>query len=270
MKSQNSAAKSTQPKRKPVAKETVLQAGLSLEPVFSALRKRYPVAAQSQAVAFASAFYKRMEADEFCLHSAEEWAVLAADMFEFVRVRKPGKANVRAFNPTLKADGWESPHTVLQIVNDDMPFLVDTVSLALAEQGIGVHVLGHPVIVLARDKAGKLSGVGEGAAESVMLLEIDRQPAAGLEAVAKRISAVLEDVRAIVKDWKPMRDQALALAGDLASAPCRSARPRALRRRSSCAGPPTTTSPSSATASTRSKSRAAKRCWSRRRVPVWA
>ena len=216
MKSQKPAAKSVKPKSKPAAKSVPAQSGLSLEPIYAALRKRYAAAAtQTQAVAFASAFYKRMEADEFKLHSAEEWAVLAAGMLEFARTRKAGKANVRVFNPTLKADGWESAHTVLQIVNDDMPFLVDTVTLALAEQGIGVHVLGHPVIAISRDKAGKLSGVGEGKLESVMLLEIDRQPAGGLDVVAKRVAEALEDVRAIVKDWQPMTDKALALADDL-------------------------------------------------------
>ncbi|MGE8226692.1 MAG: NAD-glutamate dehydrogenase, partial [Stenotrophomonas sp.] len=220
MKSQNSAAKSVKTKSKPAVKQNIAEAGLSLEPVFAALRKRYPAAAaQAQAVAFATAFYKRMEADEFTLHSADDWAVLAAGMLEFARTRKPGKANVRVFNPTLKADGWESAHTVLQIVNDDMPFLVDTVTLALAEQGIGVHVLGHPVISIARDKAGKLSGVGNGALESVMLLEIDRQPADALDAVAKRVSGALEDVRAIVNDWQPMTDKAMALADDLGKRP---------------------------------------------------
>lgn len=216
MKPQTSAAKSAKTKSRPaLVKQNVAEAGLSLEPVFAALRKRYPAAAQALAVAFASAFYKRMEADEFQLHPAEDWAALAAGMLEFTRARKPGKANVRVFNPTLKADGWESAHTVLQIVNDDMPFLVDTVTLALAEQGIGVHVLGHPVLALGRDKAGKLSAVGEGPLESVMLLEIDRQPAAALATIAKRVADALEDVRAIVKDWAPMREKALELAEDL-------------------------------------------------------
>ncbi len=216
MKSQNSAAKSVNTKSKQAVKQSSgTGSGLSLEPVFAALRKRYPAAAQAQAVAFASAFYKRMEEDEFKQHSPEDWAVLAAGMLEFARNRKPGKANVRVFNPTLKADGWESGHTVLQIVNDDMPFLVDTVTLALTEQGIGVHVLGHPVISIGRDKSGKLVGVGEGKLESVMLLEIDRQPQAALDAVAKRVSEALEDVRAIVKDWEPMRAKAVALAEDL-------------------------------------------------------
>ncbi|TGS58238.1 NAD-glutamate dehydrogenase domain-containing protein, partial [Mesorhizobium sp. M1C.F.Ca.ET.176.01.1.1] len=99
--------------------------------------------------------------------------------------------NVRVFTPTAKANGWESPHTVLQIVNDVMPFLVDTVTMSLAEQGVGVHVLGHPVLRFTRDKAGKLVKVGEGDAESVMLLEIDRQPADAMAAIEQAINKAL-------------------------------------------------------------------------------
>ena len=117
------------------------------------------------------------------LHSPEGWAALASDFLDMVRARKPGTAEVRIFNASLKQHGWESPHTVIQIVNDDMPFLVDSVTMALAEQGIGVHVLGHPVAPFQRDKAGKLIAVGEGKAESLMHLEIDRQSAAAMPAI---------------------------------------------------------------------------------------
>src|SRR5690606_8139236 len=97
----------------------------------------------------------------------------------------------------------------------DMPFLVDSVTMALAEQGIGVHVLGHPVIPVARDKTGKLSAVGEGAPESFIHLEIDRQPLAAMPAIEAAIERVLGDVRAIVADWNPMRDKMLEVADGL-------------------------------------------------------
>ncbi|MGH8044186.1 MAG: NAD-glutamate dehydrogenase, partial [Stenotrophomonas sp.] len=208
MKPQKTAAKTVKKTTKPADTQTVSPVGFSLEPVYTALRKRYPAAGQAEAVAFAADFYKRMEADEFPHHTAEEWAALAADTLEFARTRKAGKANVRVFNPTLKANGWESLHTVLQIVNDDMPFLVDTVTMSLAEHGVGVHVLGHPVLRFTRDKAGKLSAVGEGTAESVMLLEIDRQPAEAMADVEAAIVKALDEVRAIVGDWEAMRSKA--------------------------------------------------------------
>ena len=187
----------------------------SIKPILAALARHVPKAGLAEAQAFATAFYQRMSADEASQHGAAGWAALAADMLAFARARKRGKANVRLFNPTLKEHGWESPHTVLQIANDDMPFLVDSVTMALAEQGIGVHVLGHPVIRLQRDKAGKLAAVGEGELESFMHLEIDRQPQAGMAAIKARIEQVLRDVRAMVVDWDPMHAKMLEIADGL-------------------------------------------------------
>ncbi|MDH5833784.1 NAD-glutamate dehydrogenase [Luteimonas kalidii] len=206
-------AAGAKPARTPAAPSTASV----LQPIFDAIRKRAGKAAQDDANAFASAFYRRMTEDELPQHSAEGWAALATDLLEFMRRRKPGTAQVRLFNPGLKSHGWESPHTVLQVVNDDMPFLVDSVTMALAERAVGVHVLGHPVIQIARDKAGRLAAVGEGETESVMHLEIDRQTAEGMKEIESAIVEVLDDVRAIVRDWGAMREKMQQVAADLAT-----------------------------------------------------
>src|SRR5690606_3989726 len=160
------AAKATKPAQ-PAATAAAQAPAFSLEPVFAASRKLVPAARQAELREFLAAFYRRMEEDEFPQHDPQGWAAIGADMLEFARKRKPGTANVRVFNPTRKANGWESPYTVLQIVNDDMPFLVDSVSMALAEMGVAVHVLGHPLVRMERDRSGKLLRVGEGKAESL-------------------------------------------------------------------------------------------------------
>ncbi|RPE81542.1 NAD-glutamate dehydrogenase [Vulcaniibacterium tengchongense] len=188
---------------------------VSLEPILAAMRKRLPKARHAEAEAFAQAFYKRMSSDELPQHDADGWAALAADFLEFARARRPGKALVRLFNPTQKADGWESSHTVVQVVNDDMPFLVDSVTMALAEQGIGVHVLGHPVVRFVRDRAGKLVRVGEGEPESLMHLEIDRLPQEAMPNIRRALESVLEDVRAAVRDWPLMQAKMREVAEDL-------------------------------------------------------
>ncbi|UNK41291.1 NAD-glutamate dehydrogenase [Luteimonas sp. S4-F44] len=195
-------------------------AGASLlDPIFAAVRRRTGKAAARGADAFAQGFYRRMTEDEIPLHSADGWAALAADLFEFAARRKPGTANVRLFNPAQDSHGWESPHTVLQIVNDDMPFLVDSVTMALAERSIGVHVLGHPVLHIARDRNGRLTGVGEGDAESVMHLEIDRQTPEASAQIEQVVRRVLDDVRAIVTDWGQMREKMQEVAADLVARP---------------------------------------------------
>ncbi|MCF7220260.1 NAD-glutamate dehydrogenase domain-containing protein [Marilutibacter chinensis] len=189
--------------------------GVSLAPIVAAMRGKLPKARHAEAEAFVKAFYVRMGDDELPQHSTEGWAALANDFLEFARIRKAGKALVRLFNPTLKAHGWESPHTVLQIVNDDMPFLVDSITMRLAELGIGVHVLGHPVVRLERDRSGKLETVGSGRPESLMHLEIDRQAADAMVEIEQAMQAVLADVRAIVVDWQAMREKMVEIAEDL-------------------------------------------------------
>ena len=188
-----------------------------LDPIFEAIRKRAGKTQQGDAVAFADAFYRRLTVDELPLHSPDGWAALATDFLDFARARKRGTANVRLFNPVMVQHGWDSPHTVLQIVNDDMPFLVDSVTMALAEQGIGVHVLGHPVVPITRDRAGKLVEVGSGNPESLIHMEIDRQSGDSIDSIRATLHAVLAEVRGIVADWGPMREKMLQVAEDIAT-----------------------------------------------------
>ncbi len=205
------ASKSTSSKSRTAAKDDTV----SLDPIVEAMRKGLPKSRHAEAEAFIRAFYRRMSSDELPQHDAGGWAELATDFLDFARARKPGTALVRLFNPTMKNQGWESTHTVVQIANDDMPFLVDSVTMALAEQGIGVHVLGHPVVAFQRDKAGKLVSVGEGSPESLMHLEIDRQPAEAMPKIQKALEAVLADVRASVRDWPQMKAKMIAIADEL-------------------------------------------------------
>jgi glutamate dehydrogenase len=210
-------SKRTSATRRPATKRSD---GGAVDQIVAALHAKLPKAQQALGEAFARTFYKRMTADEFPQHAPEAWASLAAGFLDFMRTRKPGTALVRLFNPTLKANGWESAHTVLQVANDDMPFLVDSVTLALAERGIAVHVLGHPVLRIERDRAGKLAGVGEGAPESLMHLEIDRQSADEMAQIEASLRQVLQDVRAIVTDWSAMRDRMLGVAEELGDRSC--------------------------------------------------
>ena len=105
-----------------------------------------------------------------------------------------GDARVRVYNPTFEQHGWQSPHTAIEIVSDDMPFLVDSVSIELNRRETGIHVLVHPVV----------------GAESYMHIEVDRQ-ADGFEELADAIRTVLAQVRAAVEDWQPMRERMAAL-----------------------------------------------------------
>jgi glutamate dehydrogenase len=154
----------------------------------------------------------------------EELAALALSQREFASQRPVGTVNVRVFNPDREQHGWQSQHTVVEIVTDDMSFLVDSVLAALGGFDRGVHIIMHPQLTVRRSAMGQLEAVVTGASaddeggvirESWMHFEVDRLPEAGLGEVEQRLREVLDDVRDAVEDWPKMRAHALAIAADL-------------------------------------------------------
>lgn len=147
--------------------------------------------------------------------------------FNLARERTPGTPKVRAYNPNVESHGWQSPHTVVEIVTDDMPFLIDSVVMELNREGFGVHLVIHPVMSVRRDDEGRLLDVlpqplaADGAvAESVIHVEVTRRTdPAELESMREHLEKVIGEVRAVVEDWPAMRDQAIAIASELAASP---------------------------------------------------
>src|SRR5579871_5082059 len=134
-----------------------------------------------EAAQFARRLFERVADKDLVAAAADQRAAAAACLLAFARRRLPHIAKVRAFNPTLATHGFESRHTVVQIVNDDMPFLVDSVANEFNRREISVHLLAHPVMAVRRDLDGDLVNIAadNGAPgtqrESMMHIEIDRQ-----------------------------------------------------------------------------------------------
>jgi glutamate dehydrogenase len=188
----------------------------TLDAVIAALPAGLPAAEKALLERFTRGFFARLPEDELASRPAGDWAAVARSFLAFAGQREAGKAKVAVLNPSAAADGFESTHTVVRIANDDMPFLVDSVRMALSQFGLSLHQIAHPVMPVRRDGAGKLQAVGEGSPESLMHLEIDRQAdAEAMAAISQAIEAALVDVRESVADWQPMRAKMLAIAEDL-------------------------------------------------------
>ncbi|TML85194.1 MAG: NAD-glutamate dehydrogenase [Actinobacteria bacterium] len=134
--------------------------------------------------------------------------------------RRPGEVKVHAYTPTLEEHGWASRHSVVEVVTDDMPFLVDSVAMALTRRGDAIHVFVHPTVRVRRDDDGRLLELlpwaAEGRAESLLHVEIDRQAErASLDELAAELQRVLADVRAAVDDWRAMRARAREIVAEL-------------------------------------------------------
>ncbi|MEV6502658.1 NAD-glutamate dehydrogenase [Streptomyces prunicolor] len=150
--------------------------------------------------------------------------------YRLAETRPQGTANVRVHTPSVEENGWTCSHTVVEVVTDDMPFLVDSVTNELTRQGRGIHVVIHPQVVVRRDLTGKLIEVlttpptGElphdAYTESWIHVQIDRETdRADLKQITADLLRVLSDVREAVEDWEKMRDSALRMADELPTEP---------------------------------------------------
>ncbi|MGK4581088.1 NAD-glutamate dehydrogenase [Kitasatospora sp. HPMI-4] len=161
----------------------------------------------------------------------------AASHYRLGLKRPQGTAEVRVYTPTVEENGWSCGHTVVEVVTDDMPFLVDSVTNELTRQDRGIHVVVHPQLVVRRDITGKLLEIldidacsrsqaagaewpADATVESWMHIEIDRETdREDLRSIEANLRRVLGDVREVVEDWAKMRDSALRLADELAEQP---------------------------------------------------
>ncbi|MCU0983870.1 MAG: NAD-glutamate dehydrogenase [Acetobacteraceae bacterium] len=175
------------------------------------IRRRLAGEAGEEAAQFLALWADGVADDDLAAHSAEDIAGSALSLLELARTRTPGTANVRVLNPRPEAEGWRSPHSIAEIVTDDMPFLVDSVLAACARLERAVHLVIHPIVRVRRDAGGRLvalgAAAGEGAPrESMMQVEIAQiADAAGLAAVTAALKRAMADVRLAVADWPAMR-----------------------------------------------------------------
>jgi glutamate dehydrogenase len=189
------------------------------------LRRRLPGEAGEEAAAFLSLWAEGIADDDLAAHAPEDIAGSALSLFELARVRSPGAATVRVLNPRPEAEGWRSPHTVAEIVTDDMPFLVDSVLAACARLERAVHLVIHPIVRVRRDERGRLVAFGAAAGEdapreSMMQVEIAQiADAAGLAAMASALKRAMADVRLAVSDWPAMRARLAEIGERLGGAP---------------------------------------------------
>ncbi|WP_332775133.1 NAD-glutamate dehydrogenase [Polaromonas sp.] len=197
--------------------------------VVALARERLPDAAFAAFEPFLRHYYGQADAEDVLSRSIADLYGAAMAHWQFARKFSPGSVRVRVYNPTLEQHGWYSEHTVIEIVNDDMPFLVDSVTMEVNRLGLTLHAAVHPVFRVWREAGGQISNAraaseqaeaqADGSRlESYIHLEVDRRTeATRLEELTAGLIKVLGDVRAAVEDWPQMLETARRTIADLAA-----------------------------------------------------
>lgn len=169
---------------------------------------------------FVRQFYGTMALDDLNEWSIDELYWAAVDFWDLMQQRAPAQTKIRVFNPDYENDGWQTPHTVIEVITDDIPFLVDTIRLALLRKGLTSHLEIHMGgLRLKRDTNNQITDVlplqhngdapqADVSQESPIFFEIDKiTKQAGLEELTATLQRVLEDNHVAVADWAIMRSK---------------------------------------------------------------
>ena len=175
------------------------------------------------------AYYSELPDEDADDRRRDDLYAAAAAHLHLGRRRQPGEHLVQILSPDLERDGWHSPRSVLMFVTDDIPFLVDTVRLVLDRHDLGIHLLVHPTLRVARDAAGVITSVRpagrnhEDVAEvepgdaSVVVeawtqIELDRCPAPVADVVEEAVLTAIGEVHQVVDDFPEMQARLLGVA----------------------------------------------------------
>src|SRR5258708_16943809 len=127
-----------------------------IDRVATLAHERQGQARSGETEAFTRRFYQNVPPDDVLGADPAELYGAAVALWRFAEARPGSEVKVRVYNPRFEEVGWHSTHTVIEIVNDDMPFLVDSVTADLNRQDLAVHLVIHPVITVRRDAKGHL------------------------------------------------------------------------------------------------------------------
>src|ERR1700693_212785 len=196
-----------------------------LEEILRLVRAKVAPEKRSLLERFVRQYFSQLDPEDLAERRPADLYGAALSHWNFARRRDPAHARVRVFNPSIEEHGWQSTHTIIEIVNDDMPFLVDSGTMEVTRHGLTLHLIMHPIIAAKRSADGTLVDLAadddeDARHESFIRVEVDRiiEPAR-LDELRADLVRVVDDVRAAVADWKAMRDRLQAILADTGKRP---------------------------------------------------
>ncbi len=191
------------------------QHSVLLDQVYSLINQKVDASESSNVIQFGSLLLKTMSFDDIVGRSDSDLYGAILSLWQLLQKKKSGEPIIKVFNPEIAKHGWQSSHTIIQIIVDDMRFLVDSIRMAINRLSITPHLTLHRPMHFLRDKNGKIGGFVDKSerskkhsSETVFLIEIDRQSRPeDIQALVNELKSVVSEVSLSVSDWEPMRSK---------------------------------------------------------------
>lgn len=184
------------------ARETLMP--VLLEKVYKLIQDKLDLAHQPLVTQLAQHLFSNVAQDDLVERNESDLYGAVISLWHHINEQKPDQISVRVFNPTVSRQGWQSTHTIVEIVVPDCPFLVDSIKMALSRLDLSSHLMLHGPTQIGRGDKGKITGInqGEGALQSLFHIEVDRlTDKAEMTALKEELLSILNDTELVVKDW---------------------------------------------------------------------
>ncbi len=189
---------------------------------------------------FLAAYYHLVAPEDLAAAGPARLAAVAAQHVALGAVRPQGRAVVQVRAPGQGELTGAGTGTVVDVVTDDMPYLVDSVIMELNRHAADIRLIVHPMLTVTRDVAGVAHGTVPASAGVTFTGTIlagaaaAGEPHAGsareswihvelghvddIEHLAEDLRRVLDDLRVAMEDQRRMRAAARELVAVLADA----------------------------------------------------
>ncbi|MBY5946077.1 NAD-glutamate dehydrogenase [Photobacterium rosenbergii] len=192
-----------------------------LEKVYNLIQDKIETPQQSLVEVFAQRLLGQLADDDLLQRNESDLYGAVLSLWHHLVQNKPDQISVRVYNPTLSRYGWQSPHTVVEIITPDRPFLVDSVRMTLTRLGITSHMMLNGPYFFKRNGEGTITEAcgKDGDLQTLFHIEVDRlNDKKELEVLKKELEQVLEDVDLVVNDWQSMQTKMQKIVKDLKKA----------------------------------------------------
>ncbi|WP_404417495.1 NAD-glutamate dehydrogenase [Marinospirillum sp.] len=184
------------------------------------LSRHLPEQTCEQVIDFARRLYETAAIDELSMWPEETFYGTTVSLwnflqdFELQKKDKRTQPKLKIFNPDFEKDGWQSPHTLIQLLNPNMPFLVDSMRMELNQRNLTLHTIHNAILRSERNSKGQLKQLlpldaDKGQEESLILIEVDCLSNEEIQDLQATLLDILAEVHTSVVDFSPMREKAL-------------------------------------------------------------
>lgn len=190
------------------ARETLMP--VLLEKVYQLIQDRIELAQQPLVTQLAQHLFSNISQDDLVSRNESDLYGAIVSLWHHISEKSPEEQSVRVFNPTVSRQGWQSTHTIVEIVVPDTPFLVDSIKMALSRLDLTSHLMLNGPTQIARNKRGSIASINQnkGQLHSLFHIEVDRlSTQEEMDELQGELLSILADTALVVKDWQPMVNQ---------------------------------------------------------------